>query len=110
MDTSVVDKKDKNRQKRGYQTENKYSKKPQIYTHANFYHFIEGASLIFLISTLLTLSQRCDTVENVSCADVCLRCCDNVALRRYQDVATMLLQRRHNIYHWISRPFYYKLF
>ena len=52
MDTSVVDKKDKNRQKRGYQTENKYLKKPQIYTHANFYHFIEGTSLIFLISTL----------------------------------------------------------
>ena len=32
---------------------------------------------------LLTLSQRCDTVENKSCADV--------RFRRYQDVATMLL-------------------
>ena len=36
--------------------------------------------------------------------------CDNVALRCYQDVATTLLQRRHNIKHWISRPFYYGLF
>ena len=49
-----------------------------------------------------TLSQRChnvvvDTVENESCADVGFRRCDNVALRRYQDVATTLLQRRHSI-------------
>ena len=48
-------------------------------------------------TSLLTLSQRCDTVENESCADVGFRRCDNVALRRYQDVATTLLQRRHNI-------------
>ena len=47
-------------------------------------------------TSLLTLSQRCGTVENESCADV--------------DVATTLLQRRHNIKHWISRPFYYRLF
>ena len=48
-------------------------------------------------TSLLTLSQRCGTVENESCADVGFRGCDNVALRRYQDVATTLLQRRHNI-------------
>ena len=42
-------------------------------------------------TSLLTLSQRCGTVENESCADV--------GFRRYQDVATMLLQRRHNIKH-----------
>ena len=46
---------------------------------------------------LLTLSQHCGTVENESCADVGFRRCDNVALRRYQDVTTTLLQRRHNI-------------
>ena len=34
-----------------------------------------------------TLSQRCDTVENESCADVDFQRCDNVALRHYQDVA-----------------------
>ena len=47
--------------------------------------------------SLLTLSQRCDTVENESCADVGFRRSDNVALRRYQDVAITLLQCRHNI-------------
>ena len=46
---------------------------------------------------LLTVSQRSDKVENVSCADVGLRRCDNIALWCYQDVATTLLQRRHNI-------------
>ena len=61
-------------------------------------------------TSLLALSQRCVTTENESCADVGFRRCDNVALRRYQDVATILLQRRHNIKHWISRPFYYRLF
>ena len=60
--------------------------------------------------SLLTLSQRCGTVENESCVDVGFRGCDNVALRRYQDVATTLLQRHHYIKHWISRPFYYRLF
>ena len=44
-----------------------------------------------------TLSQRCGTVENKSCADVGFWRCDNVALRRYQDVTTTLLQRRYNI-------------
>ena len=62
-------------------------------------------------TSLLTLSQRCGTVENESCADVSFRRCDNVALQRCQDVASTLLQRRHNIKHWIStRPFYYGLF
>ena len=61
-------------------------------------------------TSLLTLSQRCGTVENESCTDVSFRRCDNVALQRCQDVATTLLQRRHNIKHWISRPFYYGLF
>ena len=37
-----------------------------------------------------SLSQRCGTVENDSCADVGFRRCDNVALRRYQDIATTL--------------------
>ena len=60
-------------------------------------------------TSLLTLSQR-GTVENENCADVSFRRCDNVALRRYQEVAATLLQRRHNIKHWVSRPFYYRLF
>ena len=60
-------------------------------------------------TSLLTLSQR-GTVENESCADVGFRRRDNVALLPYQDVATTLLQRRDNIKHWISRPFYYGLF
>ena len=59
---------------------------------------------------LLTLSQRCGTVENESCADVSFRRCDNVAVQCCQDVATKLLRRRHNIKHWISRPFYCGLF
>ena len=64
-----------------------------------------------VVTTLwLTLSQHCGTVENESCADVSFRRSDNVAVRRCQDVATTLLQRGHNIKHWISRPFYYGLF
>ena len=62
-------------------------------------------------TSLLTLSRRCGTVENESCTDVSFRRCDNVALQRYQDVASTLLQRHHSINHWIStRPFYYGLF
>ena len=61
-------------------------------------------------TSLLMLSQRCGTIENESCADVGFGRCDNVALRRYQDVAATLLQRRWNIEHWISSPFYYRLF
>ena len=61
-------------------------------------------------TSLLTLSQRCGTVENESCTDVSFRCCDNVALQRCQDVASTLLQRRHSIKHWITRSFYYGLF
>ena len=60
--------------------------------------------------TLLTLSQRCCTVENESCADVSFWRCDKVAVRRCQYVATTLLQCRHNIKYWISRSFYYALF
>ena len=60
--------------------------------------------------SLLTLSQRRGMVENESCADVGFRRCDNVALRRYQEVRTMLLQRHHNIKYWIYMPFYYRLF
>ena len=33
-------------------------------------------------TSLLTLSRRCGTVENQSCADVGFRRCDNVALQR----------------------------
>ena len=58
----------------------------------------------------LTLSQRCGTVENKSCADVSFSRCDNFPLRGCQDVDIKLLQRRHNIKHWISRPSYYRLF
>ena len=47
-------------------------------------------------TSLLTLLQGYDTVENERCADVGFQRCDNVAFRRYQDVATTLLQRRHN--------------
>ena len=61
-------------------------------------------------NVVVELSQRFDTVGNESCADVGVRRCDKVVLRRFQDVATPLLQRRENINHWISRPFYYKLF
>ena len=48
-------------------------------------------------TSLLTLSQRCGKVENESCTDVSFRRSDNVALQRFQDVASTLLQRRHNI-------------
>ena len=61
----------------------------------------------------VTLWQRCHSVvarSKMSCANVGFRRWDNVALRRYQDVATRLLQRCHNIKHWISRSFYYRLF
>ena len=34
-------------------------------------------------TSLLTLSQRCGTVENESCADVGFRHFDNATLRRY---------------------------
>ena len=61
-------------------------------------------------TSLLTLSQRCGTVENESCAVVGFRHFDNATLRRYQDVATTLLQRRDNIKGWISRLLYYRLF
>ena len=51
--------------------------------------------------TVTSSSQRhnvvVDTIENESCADVGFRRCDNVALQRYQDVSTTLLQRRHSI-------------
>ena len=47
-------------------------------------------------TSLLTLSQR-GTVKNESCADVGFRRCDNIAPRRYQDVAPTLLQRCQNI-------------
>ena len=59
---------------------------------------------------LLTLSERCGTVENESCTDVSSRRCYKVALQRCQDVASTLLQRRHNTKHLITRPFYYGLF
>ena len=50
------------------------------------------------------------TVENDSCADVSFRRCDKVAVRRCEDVDATLLQRRHDIKHWIFMPFYYRLF
>ena len=43
-----------------------------------------------VVTTLLLTFSRCDTVKNESCADVGFRRCDNVALRRYQDIATTL--------------------
>ena len=54
----------------------------------------------------LTLSQRRGTAQNESYGDVGLQRCDNVAVRRCQDVVTTLLQRRRNIKHLVSRPFY----
>ena len=48
--------------------------------------------------------------ENESCGDVGLRRCDKVAVRRWQEVATTLLQCRHNNKHLVSRPFYYRQF
>ena len=53
-------------------------------------------------TSLMALPQRCGTVENESCAEVGFQLFDNVAFRRYQYVATTLLQRRHNIKQWIS--------
>ena len=41
-----------------------------------------------VITSLLTLSQRCDTVESESCVNVGFRRYDNVALQLYQDGAT----------------------
>ena len=58
----------------------------------------------------LALSQRSGTVENEGCGDVGLWRCGNVPVRRCQDVATTLLQRRHNINHMVSRLFYYRQF
>ena len=63
-----------------------------------------------IITSWLTLSQRCGTFENESCSDVGLRRCDNIAVWCSQDVATTLLQRRHNIKHLVSRPFHYGQF
>ena len=57
-----------------------------------------------------TLSQRGGTVKNESCTEAGFQRCDSVAIRRYQDGTITLLQRRHNIKHWICRPFYYRLF
>ena len=52
--------------------------------------------ILYLLSwhsdVVIALSQRCGTVENESCAVVSFRRYDNVALRRYQDVATTLLE------------------
>ena len=48
----------------------------------------------------LALSQRSGTVENEGCGDVGLWRCDNAPVRRCQDVATTLLQRRHSINIW----------
>ena len=58
----------------------------------------------------LTLSQRCGTLKHESWGEVGHRHCDNVAVQRYQDVASTLLQHRHNINQLVSRPFYYGLF
>ena len=41
---------------------------------------------------LLTLSQRCGTVENESCTDVSFRRCDKIALQCFHNVATMSWQ------------------
>ena len=61
-------------------------------------------------TSLLTLSERCGTVENESCTDVSSRRCYKVALQRCQDVGSTLLQRCHKNKHLITRPFYYGLF
>ena len=58
----------------------------------------------------LTLSQRCGTVENESYGNVGLQCCDKIAVRRFQEVATTLLPCPHNINHLVSRSFYYGQF
>ena len=63
-----------------------------------------------IITSWLTLSQRCGTVKNESCSNVGLQRCDNIVVWCSQDVATTLLQRRHNIKHLVSRPFHYGQF
>ena len=73
-------------------------------------HLAQQSCDSVVTTSLLTLPQRCGTVENESCVNVSFRRCDNVALRCCQDVPTTLLQRRHNIKHWISGAFYYELF
>ena len=82
---------------------------PENWLHAWSTTMVGWQSKRFTAGTV-TLWQRCGTVENESCADVSFWRCDNVALRRYQDFATTLLQRHRNINHWISRPFYYGTF
>ena len=44
-------------------------------------------------TSLLTLSQRCGTVENESCFNVSFQRRDNVVVRRCQDVAKTLPQQ-----------------
>ena len=75
------------------------------------------AKTLFYPAGTAALWQRCHNVvvnvvtmlwhENESCGDVGLRRCENPAFWRCQDVAKTLLQRRHNIKHLVSRPFYY---
>ena len=50
-------------------------------------------------TSLLTLSRRCGTVENQSCADVGFRRCDNVGFRRFDNVALQrsLSRRCHKV-------------
>ena len=86
-----------------------------IYCSSEIREYLKISNIIFVTSQLT--QRRCDnvvissgTVENESCTDVRFRRCDSVALRHFQDVGTTLLKRRHNINHWITRPFYYGLF
>ena len=65
-----------------------------------------------VVTTLL--QRRCWRCHNVAARSkmtvVSFWRCDNVALQRCQEVASTLLQRRHNIKHCITLPFYYGLF
>ena len=77
-----------------------HSKKIQLYPswHSDVVTTLAQRRCDNVVTTLvLTLSQRYDTVKNESCAYVGFRNCDNVALRRSQDVTTTLLQRCQNI-------------
>ena len=64
------------------------NEKRKVYEKFNNAQLAQRRCDSVVTTSLLTLSQRCGTVENASCTDVSFRRCDNVALQRCQDVAT----------------------
>ena len=58
-------------------------------------HYTENGETI--LSQLAQRRRKCWDGRKFCCVDVGFRRCDNVTRQRYQDVATTLLQSRHNI-------------